>query len=126
VKLDDLPDSSVGKLFAARFGVEEANAVLAAGLMHRGQMHRDHARLGSDPFKTCLAFVIGLECYQHGGYLEEHGLRASWEDVKAWIIEKAEMRTHDGDFDGFALLMGVYNEYVGSKPFVEEEDHEAR
>ena len=114
MRVDDLPDDSVGKKFAEKFGREEADRILLVGLTHRREhFFRTDAKLGSDPFKGALAFVIGMECVTK--YAKEHGFKLDPAEFKAWVIEHGEMRSHDGDFDGLALLAGSYNEWLAAE-----------
>ncbi len=68
---------------------------------------------GADPFKWALLICIGYQCFEVERFRKHHGItEASYEDIKRWIINNAELDTHDGDFDYISLLAGVYDKFM--------------
>lgn len=99
--------------FVDRFGEAEASRIEEAAAMHYGwHMMREEISAGSDPFRTCIAICIGFECLST--YREDHGIEASEEDLRSWVIEHGDLKNHDGDFDGLALLIGEYQNWMPS------------
>lgn len=101
---------SVREQFVEQFGEAEAAAVEAAAEEHAHGIN-DKNR-GSDPFKWALLIAIGYQCMETDHYRESHGIFAPWESLRDWMIESADLGSHDGDSDMLALFAGAYNAYV--------------
>lgn len=98
--------------FVKMFGEKEALALESAAEEHKNGVHDNP---GSDPFKWVLLICIGYQCFEVEGYREYHGIVASFESIKQWVKDNAELDSHDGDSDFISLVAGVYNEYVGAE-----------
>jgi hypothetical protein len=102
---------SIRDAFVARFGEDEAIRIEGAAEGHANGINNE--RVGSDPFKWALLICIGYECMSKDSYREHHGIEAPWADLKAWIIEHADLASHDGDCDYLCMWAGGYDEFVG-------------
>lgn len=98
---------SVRVAFVEAFGEANAAAVENAA---RGHMNGIHDNQGSDPFRWAIAICIGNECL--GRYAEDHGITATPEELRAWVLEHGDLASHDGDVDYLALLAGAYDGWV--------------
>lgn len=101
--------------FVAEFGEDEALRLEAAANGHESPKNK-----GSDPFKWVLVICIGYQCMELDKYRQHHGIKASWENLRQWIIDNAKLGTHDGDYDPVTALSGGYNEFV--KDYTTEHD----
>lgn len=102
---------SIRAAFAERFGEDQAEAIEAAAISHGNGIN--DTNVGSDPFKWALLIAIGYQCMELDDYRAHHGITAPWADLKPWIIEHADLASHDGDCDYLAAFVGTYNEFVG-------------
>jgi len=93
--------------FAAHFGMEQAEAVLAAGFMHNNDVHNDP---GSDIFRWAVLLCIGYECFTR--FRDDHGITVPEEDLRKWVLEEAELLIHDGDCDYLGLIAGAYDTWL--------------
>ncbi|RMD64634.1 hypothetical protein D6833_04180 [Candidatus Parcubacteria bacterium] len=118
--------------FADRFGVDQANAIFDAALMHAAPDHpRDvlenfvdlavmaaggqprlsaHIDFGSDAFRWAIIIVIGYQCVER--YADDHGITISWRDFREWVRANAHIEDHDGDWDELARLSGAYDDFM--------------
>lgn len=103
--------ATIRTAFAERFGEDQTSALEAAANEHSNGVNSEHK--GTDPFKWALLIAIGYQCMEVEGYREHHGITAPWDDLKAWIIEHADLASHDGDCDYLAMFCGAYDEFVG-------------
>lgn len=96
--------------FVEQFGEDEALKLEAAANEHRDGAN-DKNR-GSDPFKWVLLICIGYDCMAVPSFRKHHNITTSWKELRQWIINNAELGSHDGDYDGLSALSGAYNEFV--------------
>ncbi len=101
---------SIRTAFEAKFGAEQAEAIFDAAEGHGNGIN--DANRGSDPFKWALLVAIGYECMSKDGYRNHHGITAPWSDLRQWMIDHADLGSHDGDCDLIAALCGAYDEFV--------------
>jgi hypothetical protein len=101
---------SIREQFIRVFGEEQADRIETAAREH-GNGTND-ANLGSDPFKWALCICIGYQCMEVDRYRDHHGITAPWEDLKAWMVEHADLGTHDGDVDYLTAACGGYGEFI--------------
>ena len=94
--------------------VKDFSEELAAALEKAAEGHKNgvHDNKGSDQFKWALLICIGYECFTNPDYAKYHGIDCDTEKLKTWIKAKAELRSHDGDADYIAVVLGMYNEYM--------------
>ena len=104
---------SVRESFVKQFGDEQAKAIEKAAREHGNGVN--NRNLGSDPFKWAILICLGYECVSKDAYREYHGITVPFDQLEKWIIEEADLGSHDGDCDYIALLAGVYNKYVKEK-----------
>ena len=94
--------------FIARFGVENAIAILEAANSHKNGIHDNP---GSDKLRWAILICIGHDCISR--FHEEHNITCPWEAVRAWLKQhKDYLAAHDGAVDYFALSCGTYNEFM--------------
>ena len=103
---------SVRTSFVSAFGEAQAKAIELAAEEHKNGVHD---RPGSDPFKWAVAICIGYECISKESFRTYYGITVPWSELKRWIIEDANLASHDGDVDYLGALIGVYNEYMPAK-----------
>ena len=101
---------SVRTKFVKRFGEKEAALIEAAAEGHGNGVNNTNR--GSDPFKWALLICIGYECMSKDAYRCHHRITTPWVDLKQWIIDHAELGSHDGDSDYLTLFCGGYNEFI--------------
>lgn len=112
------PVTSIREAFAARFGEGQAALIEAAAEKHANGVNSENR--GTDPFKWVLLIAIGYQCIEIERYRKYHGITAPWDEVKAWMIENADLASHNGDADYLAAFCGAYNEYMGIAPSGEQ------
>jgi hypothetical protein len=106
---------SVKAKFAERFGEAAADAVVTAAEYHDNGINSQRGK-GSDPFKWALLIAISYECCEKDSYREWHHTDfAPWAEIRQWIIDNADLATHDGDFDYLAMFAGAYDEFMPKK-----------
>lgn len=103
---------SIRIAFVKQFGEEEAKNIELAASGHDNEVH---PKRGSDAFKWAICICIGSQCFEIDRYREGHGIKASFGDLKRWIIEEAHLDSHDGDVDFLGLAAGAYNSYMPFK-----------
>lgn len=101
--------TSIRAAFAARFGERNAANIEAAAVEHKNGVHDNP---GSDPFKWALLIAIGHECMTQ--FADYHKITVDPDAVKAWIVEHADLASHDGDFDYLAAMCGAYEGWYRS------------
>jgi len=104
---------SVRDRFVKRFGEEEAKRFEFAAEEHANDINSKNK--GKDPFKWALLICIGYQCFEKEVYRKYHRITAKLKEINQFIIEDADLGTHDGDFDYLSLFAGVYNKYVSKK-----------
>jgi hypothetical protein len=99
----------IREAFVARFDEDMACAIEAAATEHHPEDKR-----GSDAFRWACVVCIGFQCFEKDQYREAHGItKASYVDIRDWLIEHGDIANHDGDCDYLALFAGMYNQYTG-------------
>lgn len=101
------------KKFVKRFSEKEAKRFEKAAEGHSNGVNSRNK--GSDPFKWVLLICIGYQCFEKESYRKHHGIKAKLEHINQFIIEDAELGTHNGDCDYLSLVAGVYNKYTKPK-----------
>jgi len=97
--------------FVARWGEDAALALEAAAEEHANGIN-DGDR-GSDPFKWVLIIVIGYQCAEIPMYRSHHGITTpAWDELHEWMVEEADLGTHEGDVDYLSLAAGKYEPYA--------------
>jgi hypothetical protein len=87
--------------FEARFGADQADAIVAAAEGHHPGDNR-----GSDPFKWAALIALGFQCVER--YADSHGITVTNEEFREWCVADGDLGTHDGDFDYLAAFVGTY------------------
>jgi hypothetical protein len=72
----------------------------------------DSKNKGSDPFKWAIVMCIGWDCFKIESYRRYHGFTTDFKYLKSWIINYADLATHDGAFDALSASIGIYQEYI--------------
>ncbi len=101
---------SIRDAFAERFGKDQADAIVAAAESHENGTNSENK--GADPFKWALLIAIGYQCSEVDRYRDHHGITAPWDDVKQWIVDNADLGSHDGDCDYLCAFGGGYADFV--------------
>ena len=100
---------SIRPLFVKEFGEDQAFAIEKAAEEHDNEVH---PKRGKDPFKWALLICIGYECLEKEKYREHHGINVPFTELKEWIKEVADLRSHEGDVDYLSLFCGKYSEFI--------------
>lgn len=101
---------SIRDKFVAVFGEDEAQRIEASACEHANGIN--DANRGSDPFKWAILICIGYECFTKDSYRTYHKFHHPADTLKVWIIEHADLGTHDGDSDNLSLFGGGYSPYI--------------
>ena len=101
--------SSIRAPFVQEFGEDAAASIEKAANMHQGGF----TNRGSDPFKWALLVAIGWECISSDNYAGYHKIKHSfWPRIDQWIIDCADLGSHDGDSDALSMAVGAYDRYM--------------
>ena len=103
--------ATIRDAFVSAFGGDDARKLEIAALEHE-----NHDNKGSDPFKWTLLICLGYQCMEVDRYRKHHGIETPpWADLRQWIIDHADLGTHDGDFDYIGAYAGAYNDFIKPK-----------
>jgi hypothetical protein len=103
---------SIRESFVEHFGEADAYAVECAAAEHMNPYNSE--RKGDDHFLWAIVICIGSECMSR--YSDYHGIKAPWEEVRAWIKNHANIGEHIGDIDYLAMFVGLYQEFIPNLP----------
>lgn len=112
--IDEGKMMSIRELFAKEFGEREADRIEASAEGHANGTNSENR--GDDPFKWALLICIGFECMSKDKYREHHGIKTPWNELRQWIIDHADLASHNGDCDYLCALSGGYDEFVKPEP----------
>ena len=104
---------SVRESFVQHFGEEQATRIEEASLGHQNDDPINHAndKWGPDPFKYHLLNCISHQCLDV--WAEYHGITVPVAEVKAWVLEYADLYHYEGDIpDYIGALAGAYNPWI--------------
>lgn len=105
--------TSIRESFVERFGEEEALIMVSAAEEHANGVNDENK--GSDSFRWAICIAIGYQCFELDSYRKYHGFRAPYSEIQQWIMEDANLKEHDGDYDYLSLMTGKYNRYIPIK-----------
>ena len=103
---------SIREKFVKAFSEKLACKLEVAGHFHANNVNSKNK--GTDEFKWVLLICIGYQCFEKDRFRKYHkiDLEASFGELKAWIINEADLASHDGDMDYIAFMAGVYSAYI--------------
>lgn len=102
--------------FVEDFGEDLAIKLESAAEKHSNEINNKDK--GDDPFKWVLLICIGYQCFEIDSYRKYHDIKeASFEQLKKWIRNNADLGSHKGDCDYLALFVGRY------KPFIKRNEN---